>query len=111
MTTEPLAACLTDSETSALMYLAGVSMWTDAHPECPSIGAPGPQSRAMTKDLVFHLYFTGRLAPRRRTLRQRIGGFFCRVWRRWEICCAPEPEPQRHYRPSLFRPQPETDDA
>lgn len=85
-----LAAELTDTETAALMYLAQVSLWHDA-PETASIGAAGLKSRAMTKDMVLHLYLTGHLRPRRRGILCKLRESLCRMWRRWEIACAPEP--------------------
>jgi len=95
-----ISAQMTDTETAAALYLAGVSMWHD-EPECPSIGAPGPKSKSMTEDMIFHLALCGHLRPPKRTVRRWIADKLRLIWRRWELFCEDEPI-RRNHRPSIF---------
>lgn len=97
------SATLDAREGQTVMYLAGLPVGEPA-PEVPCIGSNGPRSKALTKNIIFQLYLTGKLAPRRRGFFLRFREKLALLARRWETFCAEEPPLQRHHRPSLFAP-------
>lgn len=107
-----LEGTMTGPETSACMYLAGVSSWHPA-PEVPTIGGPGPQSREMTKAMIFHLDVSGHLRQRKIGIVARIRCGLRKAWHAFDMACTPEPPPpppMRRTFPRLFE-SPELPDA
>lgn len=92
---------LSAHEGQTLMYLAGIAL-DSPPPEEPCIGSGGPQSRALTQNLIFQLYLTGKLRPKSCGICRRIGNAWMLFRARWNTFFADEPPPQRRTRPSLF---------